>query len=368
MIITYDLFQSGGNSSDIISFLKNEKIEVINKNLLKYLSNNKYCDKVVGEGYMGKVYRPGIPHTIDGKEVVVKKSKKEGEFHMKIINKELFIWCYQNSTIECVILEYITKLKSYHLPKLLGYSTCSSQYVDTLVLEKYGMEEKEIKVVKKYFDDQRIFFPGPLEKSLVIYKSQFITLLDLLDYIVFFREGMNIKLPNGNKCGIIDLLDSFYLAYLYTYQQLVDEGIIPIDMHYANIFLEWSDTPKEFEYSYKGNKYRSKNYGVIIKLGDVGSFLFHPRKDVYLLGQGFEIDKQVELLKETVSNPNYKVLLFLDQIKLFPIEIAEKTIAGKIMRTHPYNCTIPFVIDLEYKKDYLSAREMLTKYFKKYLV
>ncbi len=147
--------QKGGEDKeiDIIKFIASSSLNDIKDNLLKYLTNNKYCDDFLGRGLAGEVYVPGINSFATLKEVgievpiVIKKANKEGIFDIKIINKNLYIYSYENITTEALILLYTNKLwhkkVSPHLPLMLGYSTCGGgKYIHKIITERHGLPEK----------------------------------------------------------------------------------------------------------------------------------------------------------------------------------------------------------------------------------
>jgi len=109
-----------GGSTSLIQFINDSTFDNIKINLLDLMYNNKYCPKVVGEGYIGKVYIPGVSQTekivLNSSEeitlpVVIKETKiLDGTINFDIFNNKLYISGNDNLTTEALILLYTNEL------------------------------------------------------------------------------------------------------------------------------------------------------------------------------------------------------------------------------------------------------------------
>ena len=123
--------QSGGSkkSISIVDFINESSIVKIKKDLVNILKNEEICDKILGQGYVGKVKVSGIcdSYTISHKNqsvtipVAIKESNIDGELSFFNRKNELFIYSDRNIVAEAIILYYIRdliekKLSPRHLP------------------------------------------------------------------------------------------------------------------------------------------------------------------------------------------------------------------------------------------------------------
>jgi hypothetical protein len=367
---------------NIIKYIKSTSIEDIQLNLEKMIKNNAYCNEIIGEGMMGVVYASNVGNRIDAVignkkvniPIVIKKARDLGTFDMKIINNILYICTYKNITTEALILSYINdvynKTKNPHLPFMIGYSACnnSTNLVDTIVTERHGLDKK-IKIKITGFDVNPLLYPEPSYDGY--FKTHMATLSDLLMYINFYRKGDVVKLLNNQTCNIVELLDYITISYMHTHNMLSNNGIILGDMHTGNIFIHWlhddsyMDKIKYIVYK-NNNKYiRIKTFGFILKIGDVGSSIVQPKKDIFILGQANDIEKYYNLIEQMIK-PNYSCYPFLLSIFKYasiPNSISSKTIGYEILQSYPYN----EIGNSETNKlinDMLTPNEILNKYSK----
>lgn len=373
----------------LIEFIKKAPLNKIIDDLPKMLFDNKtYCDEIMGEGMMGEVIVSSIGPTMDVKvgntainiPVVIKKAKMDGTFDMKIINGKLYAYSYRNLVVEAILLYYVSDLwykkLSPHLPLMIGYGSCNPNtktIVSRIITERHGMDHK-VKIKMTQFDEGPLWHPdGNFISGGSYFESNFSTISDLFKYIGLFRKGDIIVLPNSKKVNIIKLCDYLSISFLHTFQLLYDHGITLTDMHPGNIFLHWLN-----EKSYMGNQsindieyiiyeinnkyYKIETFGFVLKIGDIGSSILHPRDDVYILGQGVNLEKTYPIV-EQITKPNSKCGAFLYLISYnLPFELYQQTIAYQILSNYPYSEMYYFGIPQKLLDDQLNTSEILEKF------
>ena len=346
----------GADDNNIVDFIKKSSTNTIKTGLLNLLRNDKYCKKILGEGIMGSVYLTQISNTgtivVGNKSitvpVVVKSAKNSDEIYFNVIKNILYIYAYRNITMEAIILSYTNDLwykkKTPHLPLMIGYSACNSKYVNIILTERHGLDTA-IKIEKDKINTQDLFHPKAVKNN-----TSFInTLASLLKYI-FSQRKENITLPNGIKCNFAELFDYICISYIHTHNLLQENNIYLTDMHGENIFIHWlgensymgnkyiGDT-KKITYKIKNKMFQIKTFGFIIKVGDVGSSIVRPKKNVIILGQGNNLEKNYVLL-DFMLKKNFLVNNFIFSNKCrIPLYLFEQTVIYKIMNTYPYNNT-----------------------------
>jgi len=174
------------------------------------------------------------------------------------------------------------------------------------------------------------------------------TLSNLLRYIFLTKKENEVGLPNGKKVNIIKLVDNLCISYLHTHNLLQKNNIILSDMHSSNIFIHWLNDNSYLDDEYVGDtKYiyykfdkkiiKIETFGMLLKIGDVGTSIVIPNKNVTILGQAVEPEKNLHLLEQLIK-PNREVFYFLTHLKYqLPFSIYKKTVAYKILSTYPYN-------------------------------
>jgi hypothetical protein len=347
---------------NIVEFIKNNDIYHIESNLNPLIKDiNEFCDELIGKGGLGKVVIKKVGSNIDidvnGKTinlpVVVKTAiDNDGIFSMKIINSTLYITSYKDITAEAIIMSYVRELwfnaVTPHVPLMIGFSKCdivNSSVVDTIVSEYHGLI-KEISIKKPGFDRMPLFHDI---SSISKFTSKLSTWKDLVAYINIQTINEEVILPNNIKCNVVKLIDYISISFLHTAYVLYENyGMVLNDMHAGNLFIQWlSDnsflgdkclkTIEKISYKILDKIYIIETYGLILKLGDIGSCILHPKEDVWILGQCANIDKNY-LLVESYHNPNMASFKsFMSIIKGFPYEIYSKTKIWQILQSHPYN-------------------------------
>lgn len=379
----------------ILNFIKNSDKMKIKKELYEIIKYQKYCPIILGEGRFGKAFLPKIDQTFSFRikdkiiklPIAIKESKNidnpDSCSDIDILDKKLFISGYDNITTELLILIFIRKLydKTVHLPLLLGYGTCSkSKMVNQIITLKQGLEEEiEIDLTNKIYDEVPLW-NKPYKDFSPIYKSSIATLNELFDYI-HYKKNKNgtVILPNGIKCNIAELFDYLSISYLATHEFLSNNNIFPSDMHSGNIFIHWLNENsyykekniknlKEIIYKVNNKYYKIKTFGLLIILGDTGSFIIKVKNDVIIVGQVWNIKKNHKLINQRLD-PNHTAADFIIwNNNLIDQKEFVKTIGHKIMNLEPYN--IRPGAKLGWDKSYLeklkSASELLSFYDEKY--
>ncbi len=353
--------------NEILDFIEKSNIKKIQKELINIINYNNYCPKVLGEGHFGLVYIPAVnktlPYKIGSKEiklpVVIKDSKNidnpDMYFGLDIINNTLYINSHDNITTEAIILMYIQKLYPYsvNLPLILGYSTCiNKNIINRIITLKQGLDELiEIDLTKKIYTEEGLWHfttNNPIE----IFKSNLGTIKDLFTYIYYKKEkDGTVDLPNGIKCNITELFDYLCISYLATHQLLIENNIYPSDMHDKNIFIHWLNDNSYYgeknikdleEIVYKVGKkyYKIKTFGLLLIIGDTGTFVAKIKKDIILAGQIWNVTENYKLLEKRFD-PSYTAITFLEiNHKLLTRKEYEKTICKNILNSEPY-CSVP---------------------------
>lgn len=382
--------------NNIVQFINKSSFGVIESELLKMMKNSDYCDKIMGEGFFGKVYQSQIGDAVkiivkneenEDKEIeipiVIKKAKNNGNFKIFEKDKKLYIYGQTNLTVETIILSFTNTLidKNPHLPRLIGYSMCDSKnnnYVDTIIIEKYGLDD-EIEIPYDGTEREMVFWGKNGEN----FKSNLATLWDLQKYIFLKENNNEIILPNKIKCRATDIFDNIMISFLIGHKNLVLNNIFAFDMHTGNIFIQWINDESYFnktkmndvEYIiYKINdKYiKIKNLGFIIKLGDLGmSYIKTQNKSVYICGQAVDLEKNDNTDKlEELLDPKFLIItLFFNLAKYIKPKLLNTLPIYQIMNSEPYNNYRSFS---EIKKtdmaNLLTHTEILEKYYSKYYV
>ena len=387
---------SGGNKTDydIVKFIKKEDLNTIQESLLKNMDNKTYCDKILGKGLLGEVSVPTVNNKMDITlkndtkitiPVVIKKANSEGQINIKMIDNKLCIYANLDITLGAIILSYINKLwhkkLSPHLPFMIGYSCCENKEnirVNKIITERHGLNEN-VKFDIEGFTDEEIWHgprPGRIYKSPYVFDSEIGTLDSLCKYIFSKMKNGNVILPNGETCNVVELFDYLAISFIHTHQLLHKHNIIISDMHSNNIFIHWlnndsylGDTNiskvKYINYKFGDKILKIKTFGLLLKIGDVGTAIITPRKDVLILGQANDLDKNIKLVDQIIK-PNYQIYWGMTTFKyMLPQHIYEKTIMSSILDNHPYNEIVNY-LPMPYKllDKFLDPNELLAKYDK----
>lgn len=298
---------------EITEFLHGASIQQIEKELLGRLQKADACPRVIGKGGTATVT---IPEQNPAGEIAVKRSTREDQrFGMKIIDGILYIGGYADLTTEAIILMLVGKLPGEHLPVLLDYATCDSNYVSKLVFPLYGLDEIEIDLTDRTFPETQFWKMAPRNKI----KSRLSTLRELFVWMFYTGDGTHATLPNGHTLDIVKYYDRVCVDYLQTYAKLKAASIHPFDMHPGNIFLKWDGAGAP-----------------TIILGDVGAFMAQVRPDVVILGAAPIISEQAKYAKERMARNNAFEFIYKSFPLLTPAQ-AERSVARKIFLDPPYS-------------------------------
>jgi len=378
----------------IIEFINNSSIAKIKEALPKLLHDTiTYCDKIIGRGMMGEVTISAIGKTVDVKvnsviikmPVVIKKAYNQGIFEMNVIEDKLYISSYMDITTEAIILLYVSKLwykkLSPHLPFMIGFGKCepnNNMLVDRIITEKHGLE-KEIEIKINGLNQGPFWHPDPTYNwDDPSYKTNFATMGDLLSYVCKYQNNGSITLPNKRTCNIFELFDYLTISYLCTHDMLFKNNILLSDMHPGNIFIHWlnpnsymGDTNleniKHIIYKIDGKYIKIDTFGLLLKIGDIGASILHLKSDVFILGQGVDLNKSYNVVKYIMKNSSGCHNFLYNFKYMLPFSLYSKTIAFKILSTYPYSEISGIDIDYKLMNDFLSPIEML-KYFTKYFI
>lgn len=380
---------------DIVTYLNTAPNDDIQKNLLDKMSNNQYCDTILGEGMMGKVYSPKTCNrmkiSVNGKKIsmpiAIKVAKEKGEFGFNVIDNRLYFHAYKNITPEALILEYTNALwysgYGLHLPLMIGYSMCkdddkSEKYVTNIITERHGLPDNK----KVMLDD-----PNKLDLSGLFHKAKYsdssshlATLDDLLRYININCKNNILVLPNGIECDVITLIDSLTVSYLHTFHLLVQNKIIVGDSHSKNMFIHWLNKNshsgekniknlKQIIYKTNNKYIQIDTFGLILKFGDVGMSYVVQRDDFWICGQLVDIDKTYTKLKTYIKCHNENIITFLSLFsRMLPFNMIKDTIIYKIFDTYPYDQFTNVHKKISIVNDLKSGEELLNTFFDKYVI
>lgn len=388
--------QYGGTDS-ITTFITNSSFDEIKNNLLDTLFNKQFCPKILGEGYIGKVYIPNISHLEKIKletleielPIVIKETKiSTGTLNFDILDDKLYISGNDNLTTEVLILLYTNKLwenkKSPHLPYMIGYSSCSTtKNVDRIITERQGLNyNSDTKV--DLFNSGEIFWPQKNKKDNTVFSSSLNTLQELFKYIQFNESNDFVRLPNGIECNVSTLFDYLCISFLHTHNLLVKNNITVYDMHSANIFINWLNDNswngdknikniKNIYYKINKKIYKIETFGFVIKTGDLGMSIVKPKDDIYIIGQGSNLPTNY-MSYEQLTKPNFTAFDFIGwNSQLLPEHIYRKTVSFDLINEYPYNhiMNIFKVRGTSYETKYLESLKTaneLINYFSKYEV
>lgn len=388
------MIQLGGKqrNESIVEFIKNSSIEKIKKDLVNKLENNVMCDKIIGQGFVGSVvissvgstYELEIGNKIIKIPIIIKTTQMDNEIDINVIDGELFISTYRNISIEAIILSYIREIwnngVSPHLPLLIGYSKCSDRSkspIDKIVIERAGLpEEISVKIPGLYDEPMwNEYIKVDIKKPM--FRSTLATLGDLLFYISLSKKGDTVVLPNSRECNIIDLCNYLTISYLKTDELLRKHNITLTDMHSGNIFIHWLNenshmgdnniSNTEYIYYKHRDKYlKIQTFGLLLKLGDTGSFIVNPKSHVYIAGHAANILTTYNIVKNVSKMQTCQIFLYNLKYAL-TTELFKKTIAYEIISDYPYNDIHWLYVSHKHLKDLLTPVQMLD-YFKQYVV
>lgn len=351
--------------------IKNSPINEIKNIIYNFIDKySVFCDEYLGEGYFGKVTTPMFGPTI---KVIYSKSEMnvctavkqakytEGQFRTHINKDAIFFISDRSMTSESIILFMISKLwfekRSPHLPLLLGIDVCktSDPYsISRIVIERHGAIPWHNGIRKQTIMKSNIIDNFCDQKGDII--TDLSTVKSLLEYIQMYKynDNLMIKLPNDQKVYLPDLIDYMYISFAHTDYILQKElGLTLSDQHAANIYIHWLSKKSyvgdrnisnlhTIYYQIGNNKYiKCNTYGILIKIGDVGTSVMVPRENVYIIGDSVMSNTMFtssSMKKFNTPKPSYNDM-FLNIITIMPIEVLLKTSVFKLFMKKPYSYT-----------------------------
>ena len=155
-------------------------------------------------------------------------------------------------------------------------------------------------------------------------------------------------LPNGIKCDIAELFDYLCISYLATHEFLTNNNIYPSDMHSGNIFIHWLNDNsycddknikniKEIVYKVKNKYYKIKTFGLVLILGDTGTFIIKVKNDVLIVGQAWDIKNNYKLVSQRLKPEHTNMDFIKWNSRLIGKKDFIKTVGYNILNTEPYN-------------------------------
>ena len=326
--------------TNIVNFINQSNFQTIKYNLLNLIYNQRRCEEILGEGVVGIVYTPQISKfekiSIKNKSIflpiAVKKAKTSDDIIIELIKKKLYIYSYNNLTIETIILAYINELWykkiSPNVPVMIDYSSCynDKNYVDKIINERYGLDSS-IEILLTGLDQASLLYPY---KYGTIFSSTLNTLSELLHYIFFSDNEGQVKLPNNYICDICELYDYITISFIHTYNLLIKHNIHVFDIHFNNIFIYWlSDKSymgdqnigniETIIYKINNKMYKIKTFGFLIKIGDFGSSIVLPKKNIVILGHATNIRTNYKFVDELIKY-NFGLTQFITNARILPIK------------------------------------------------
>ena len=345
---------------NLIKFFEKSSHKEIITNLPKILTSmTDFCDKNLGSGAMGTVHERKFGETIDLMihqtiikfPIVVKRPNNIGTFRMILVEDYLFLISNFNIIVEAIILYYLSDLwykgKTPHVPFMIAMNKCYPEpevLVDLLITEKCGLNE----TINIEFDGfMQPFFNLPYWKIPAL-QTSLATVMDLIDFCIKFQKNDMITLPNGIECNIVELFDNILISFLHTAYFIFKECKVTLsDMHSRNILIYWLGENswmadmnlseiKNIVYKTKSKLLQINTFGFIIKIGDVGTCIMTPKPKLYLIGQMTREPDPAYMDYYDKQNSEYTDFIF-SLMKALPYKLFTKTLAGKIMASHPFN-------------------------------
>jgi len=352
--------QSGGNNEinlyDLLTKCTHKEIEEkLDDEVWKIGS---FCDKYVGSGYFSHVVIPTVGSYMDitiGENIfkisVVNKHLKEdksGTMTYHNHNDNLIIGSNFSLTCEAIMLYFISKHwyrgLNLHLPFMVGFGCCDplkKSLVTNIILHKNGLS-KEIELhYDKFVQDTLDVFE---------YRNKYdylATLEKFSDYLMINEKKLSCVLPNGKEIYIPDIIDQCIIFYLHTSHYVWEYfNLTLIDQHLNNIFIHWLDEfsicgkekleNKKYIFYKIGTKYiKVPMHGFIFKLGDIGTCVMTPQKNVFIVGYLTAVNDVVFDNIITLNEKHKFYYKFFGRfIGTFPTSIVEKTRSYKLFNKY----------------------------------
>lgn len=322
-----------------------------------------YCDIKIGKGVMGNVIQRKIGETLSlqikdtiiDMPVVIKKPNRVGSFQMIMHNEKLLLVSFDDLTCEAIMMYFVSKLWyksiSPHLLFMVGMNNCSKStttLVDEIISEKQGLTDNK-KVTIEFPGFVPLFWVDKYKHTQTVSLA---TMHELTNYIITKCDtDNNIILPNNKQCNVIELLDGLLISFLHTSHLLFKTYRISLsDQHFGNIFIHWLNPESYIGDKYIGDiehivynvnttKLKINVPGLILKIGDIGTSVMKPQKNLFVIGQ-LDMSKKPDLtmLKYYENDHNPVDMFFMTQYLIWlPIKMLRDTIAYKILFSDPFD-------------------------------
>jgi hypothetical protein len=347
--------------------MKKSDNKTIKEEFKKFINEyTYYCDEFLGEGFFGRVTTPNFGPVVNvfiGNSFVslptaVKQLKHpDGKFSIYEQDGKLYMVSEKTLTSEMIMLYMVSKLwydeRTPHLPFLLGVDSCGdidSGFISKIVTERHGIMSWFNGLEKPIILRDR--FKTPFWLTRQNHVSNMATLDDLFLFCLLNRESeTKITLPNGKTVYIPDLLDYLFISYVHTAHILYkDLHLILSDQHSTNIFIHWlgkfsrmgktdMSNVDRIYYQIEKDKYiKCDTYGILLKLGDLGTCVMKPRDDVYVIGDVYDQDKHIKDFRKYDSYVASYIDMFMNIVGgTFPQGVISKTRVWKLCQKAPFN-------------------------------
>ena len=122
-------------------------------------------------------------------------------------------------------------------------------------------------------------------------------------------------------------------------------------------------------YKVDGKYIKIKTFGLLLKIGDICGSHMHPKDDLYILGQGNDMEKTIGIFKHMNSINFSPHNIFYSFMLPLPFSLFVKTVGFKILSKYPYSemAKNKKYEDCELLKKFLTPIELLEE-FGKYFV
>lgn len=353
---------------DIYGLLKNGKKEEIREKIISEIYKiATYCSKTIGEGYFGRVTVPAVGPLftvrIDNEyvviSVVVKEAKNPGNIYIDDVDDTLVISSDTSLTCEAIMLYMLSKFwykgANLHMPYMVGIGNCSTEnplIVTNIISERHGLHNS----IELNYEDR---IKNPMHLNMQDKDKRFSVLATIGDFFEYallnYNDKLICKLENNLTVYFPDLIDYYCIFYLHTLEFLWRNlGMTLSDQHSGNIFVHWLNTNsrcgkkkldqlKYIFYEVGKNKYMKVPVnGIVFKIGDVGTCLMNPQKNIMIVGD-LTTSKNISFVAMYKNRYN----LYLESLKwllgIFPLEILIQTKIYKILLNDKYLAKYSYV-------------------------
>lgn len=373
---TIDKLLFNGTHKEIISNLEREIDMIAN-----------YCDKIIGEGYYGRVissaYGPNFFINIDDQiariDIVIKQAKIKSNISIDQMDNDLIIHCQDGIGCEAIILYILSKSwykeENLHMPLLVAMSKCDDDEelgfgaIHNIVLEKCGLQHKIDMKKTNFFANPSILISGDPPM-----RSYMANIGMLIDYITLnMKHNMKCVLPNEISVDVVELIDTICIFYLHTNHFVWSKYKLTLgDQSTNNVFIHWInyssrcgktklDKLENIYYDIGTQYIKTKSNGMIFKLGDVGISVMVPQPNVMVVGNAGDYGYLYPNVKKYKNKSYFFWDFIFDVIRFIPTKIMSLTVIYQIILKYDISEKyVPFVgIKEKYIKSMPSELEIL---------